>query len=286
MCCPEYYLFKGLAKRPDQTFPFFLKSKVIRLYPTYLLCYLVGLTVAIAADSVPKIVGVSSPFCYAYIGVDLLMMQNWGFGLPTLGDWYISALFLGMIILFFVWKMLPRRQLVFALLGIVVSFSTVILVMQGNLNVHEPRHHISSGVIRGLIGLCVGGAAFGLSEKISIKYPKWLFFAASSALFLMMFLYRRTALDFLTLPLAFLLALSGIRIRVGETSEAVGKAMGGISFEIYLVHSSMREILQMIGEEYCLSILCNIALSGALAVVIHFLADRISGAMLKKKTLA
>ena len=102
----------------------------------------------------------------------------------------------------------------------------------------------------------------------------------------MMFLYRRTALDFLTLPLAFLLALSGIRIRVGETSEAVGKALGGISFEIYLVHSSMRKILQMIGEEYCLSILCNIALSGALAVVIHFLADRISGAMLKKKTVA
>ncbi len=277
-----YYLFQSLEKNNNCSFQHFLVHRIKSIYPQYLTCYLVTFLFFITMDSLP-VISKAGTLRYSYIIIDLLMMQNWGFSLPTIGDWFTSALLLGGIIIFWIYRVVPVKYHCTFLALLALTFSAAIFVTHYNLQVHEARYHISSGVVRATIGLSVGCVAFIIKKHNHLVLGTKVFALCSSFILLLMFLYTKTPLDFLVLPVAGVLIMSGNGLRISSIQiNNMFSYLGSLSYWVYLIHSVIRSFLLKIDIALGYNISLNIVLSIVVAAMLYCSAQAVRNCLRKR----
>lgn len=200
-----YYLMKSIQGNRWKSFGMFMKQKLKRLYPAYIFVYILIIIAQIITHSLPVIEGGKGLVGkYKYIIFDIFLMQNWGiWDGVSVGGWYVSALLLGMILLYFLLTKIGGDRSIKLLWAIVIIGTFAITVLHGNLCVSRVRaRFISMGVCRALIGLSTGCLAFTLRDRI--RQSKILLLFSFGIILLEVVLLPKTALDCFILVLAAL----------------------------------------------------------------------------------
>lgn len=258
------------------SFSKFVIHRLTPLYLPYLSCYLLTIAFCISQDSLPTITG-AGIFKYTYVLIDLLMMQNWGFSLPTCGDWFTSALVLASIIIFWLYKIVPSKRHVLFFSMIALLFSLVIFITHVNLQVHEARYHISSGVVRAIIGLSVGSVAYIYKKENGLKLGIKTLIICCGILLLFMFLLPKTPVDFLVLPVSGILMIAGTGTNINWMSSigTIIAYLGSISYLMYLDHTVVRNFLLSMNTKLGHNVLLNVIVSIVVAIILNFFIKRI-----------
>jgi peptidoglycan/LPS O-acetylase OafA/YrhL len=222
----------------------FFSSRVSRVYPLHLFMMIVFILNPLAISVFSKqAAGVLSE---RYSAIDyvlsLFLIQNWGFrdhltwNIPS---WSISTE-LAAYILFPVASYLALRHIrnfVFAILAIAVLQVTIFALFReagaASLGNEIPRLGLARCVLEFLMGLILG-------RIFHMRGPPKTEIALIPCFFLMFILYMGTLSDYLVIPAAFLLMISGLTAVSGNITKILSNVafvyLGTISYSTYMVH--------------------------------------------------
>lgn len=295
-----FFLFLTLKK--EVSVIDFIKKKIARLYP---------LVVFFSAVDI-----IFSIFVYKIHGylphreiLRLLMLDNIGLNVVHSGiTWYISSLFWGLLIYFYLSKIFEKKYLDFIVVIIIVfCYSFLIHAYNGYLN---NAHTISwynvfnGGFMRSLAGIGCGYFICEFYKNIKSYYPtvlKTLFYTGLEG-FLLFFVFNNLLfhkinykenfiiiLGFIGLFILFLLKRGYIsRLFDNKLSVCLGK----YAYSIFIVHIFIIELYKkylwflhrdFVNAHIIFSIIITIVTSIIAGIIVYHFIEKPAGDYLKKK---
>lgn len=175
----------------------YIKSKLLTLYPQYLISLLLSFLFHPFVHSF----SLSLKNIISFIQ-EVLLIQEWGGKGNRINDmtWFLSALLLVEILLFFIRKHIVKERTYFL---VSLECSVIILLIFCMYNFHNLHfegiwHHISIGAIRAWISVSIGIVTYYIKDKI--QYKKTLLVVGIVSIVVLCYIQRNTFVDYLMIP--------------------------------------------------------------------------------------
>ena len=248
-----YFLYNSTKNVNDGTFLFFIKKKIIRLWPLPALILLIYYVLHLCGKT---------NFLYTENILSLFFMQNIGitFRFPQNGaTWFISVLF---FVSMFYWYLINNyeKKNVFFITALLVYFSFSFMIAQTSGHIGDSieayPNGLNKGIVRGIaeIGLGILIAALGIesTKKYSVNlYVKCLY--GMIELFLLSWLIWHIGINRgnfnndIVMVLAFVPLFALFLQQKGIISilldNKISNFLGRISFAIFVVHLPIKNLI-------------------------------------------
>lgn len=279
-----YLMMQHARNHPQESVWEYIKARVFRLYPEYIVALLVMVLLKCNGSPVKYIKLLAANW------LEIFMLQSVGTNeFPYLNNpaWYVSSLLIGSYIIYYLLK--NHEKLYIQFIGPVLTI-VIFSFMYRQYGSLQPFYStdglwFNQGVMRALMGITLGIYVYLAAEAFQEKRNKkldWLYVLIEAGIFISVLVFAlfddRSQYDFLFLILfTFAIGLASFDSILGKVAGSkVVSSLSEITYSMYLIHFAVIRILSIFFDEahwYWWHIPVYIVCTILIAFVIHYLID-------------
>lgn len=304
LCVETFFVISGFlliqtcyGKSENFNMWLIVKQRISRLYPAYLtgIILLIGLFSVTWFSCNPFAWLVSNDNNRAALLTELLGLQTLGlnnFNYINYPAWYVSALFIGLVVVLFIYnKFRLNTKLFYKLAAFTCFVSFAILYTMG---VYEASNGfwlstpLTLPLIRALAGMCLGACLFGFCiDKNWLKINSILLYVLMyTSLFGMLYILiclQPTRWNIVYLPLLVLLIITNIGLSCHNKKSILTckplKLLGKVSYWFFILQSFSQNIISIYISHY----IDDVRLLAVLFIIINLCVSILCYILIEKK---